>query len=181
MSYDYRVKKPLSRNSKSSHLPPCRQFANSAVQNSGTDTRQRRFQRGSVTLWGIGLTLIIAAFAGVVIDTWRVFAERQDLSGMADSAAIAAATAIDIAYLNETGEVRLDVAAAEERAAVYLVGQDGWSDEIDPAIEVAADLASITVVLEKDVDFTLLGPLLPGEDPMRITVTALASPNVVSP
>lgn len=182
---------PLPRNSKSSHrFPkgglPCGQLANSAVQNprsdgAQTDTRQRRFQRGSVTIWGIGLTLIIAAFAGVVIDTWRVFAERQDLSGMADSAAIAAATAIDIAYLNETGEVRLDVAAAEERAAVYLVGQDGWSDEIDPAIEVAADLASITVVLEKDVDFTLLGPLLPGEDPMRITVTALASPNVVSP
>jgi hypothetical protein len=150
------------------------------MQNSGAEKR-RRFQRGSVTIWGIGLTLIIAAFAGVVIDTWRVFAERQDLSGMADSAAIAAATAIDIAYLNETGEVRLDPAAAEERAAVYLVGQDGWSDEIVPDIEVATDFSSITVVLVKDVDFTLLGPLLPGEDPLRITVTALASPNVVSP
>jgi hypothetical protein len=156
------------------------QVASGAMQNSGAEKR-RRFQRGSVTIWGIGLTLIIAAFAGVVIDTWRVFAERQDLSGMADSAAIAAATAIDIAYLNETGEVRLDLAAAEERAAVYLVGQDGWSDEIVPDIEVATDFSSITVVLVKDVDFTLLGPLLPGEDPLRITVTALASPNVVSP
>lgn len=156
------------------------QVASGAMQNSGPEKR-RRFQRGSVTIWGIGLTLIIAAFAGVVIDTWRVFAERQDLSGMADSAAIAAATAIDIAYLNETGEVRLDLAAAEERAAVYLVGQDGWSDEIVPDIEVATDFSSITVVLVKDVDFTLLGPLLPGEDPLRITVTALASPNVVSP
>lgn len=127
------------------------------------------------------MTLIIAAFAGVVIDTWRVFAERQDLSGMADSAAIAAATAIDLGYLNETGEVRLDAAVAEERAAVYLASQDGWSEEIFPDIEVALDGATITVVLEKDVDFTLLGPLLPGEDPLRITVTALASPNVVSP
>ncbi|MCP4966574.1 MAG: hypothetical protein GY926_15270 [bacterium] len=143
--------------------------------------RKVRRQRGSVTIWGIGLTLLIAAFAGVVIDTWRVFAERQDLSGMADSAAIAAVTAIDIGHLNETGEVRLDEATAEERAAVYLTNQDGWSDEIVPNIAVAADLATITVVLEKDVDFTLLGPLLPGEDPLRITVTALASPNVVAP
>ena len=138
-------------------------------------------QAGSVTIWGIGLTLVIAAFAGVVIDTWRVFAERQDLAGMADSASIAGATAVDIPHLNETGEVLLDQDLAEDRAAEYLVNQDGWSDEIGSAIEVSADGATITVVLEKDVDFTLLGPLIPGEEPLRITVTSLAAPNVVGP
>ena len=46
---------------------------------------------------GLSEGLHFAACAGLVIDTWRVFAERQDLSGMADSAAIAGATAIDIA------------------------------------------------------------------------------------
>ena len=134
-----------------------------------------------MTVWGLGLTLILAAFAGLVIDTWRVFAERQDLSGMADSAAIAAATAIDIDHLNETGEVLLDVAAAELRAFDYLQEQDGWSDEIGYAIFGSPDGASISVALEKNVDFTLLGPLLPGEAPLKITVTSLASPNVVAP
>lgn len=138
-------------------------------------------QRGSVTIWGLGLTIVLAAFAGLVIDTWRVFAERQDLSGMADSAAIAAATAVNIPYLNETGEVVLDGDLAEDRAFEYLLNQDGWSDEISAQAIPSSDGASITVILEKDVDFTLLGPFLPGEEPLHITVTSLASPNVVAP
>ena len=141
----------------------------------------RSSQSGSVTIWGLGLTLLIAAFAGLVIDTWRVFAERQDLSGMADSAAIAGATAIDIDHLNETGEIILDAAAAELRALEYLEQQDGWSDEIGYTIVGSADGAGIAVALEKDVDFTLLGPLLPGEAPLHIAVTSLASPNVIEP
>jgi len=138
-------------------------------------------QRGSITIWGLGLTLVIAAFAGLVIDTWRVFAERQDLSGMADAAVIAGATAVDIAHLNETGEVILARDEAELRALEYLEQQDGWSAEIAPTVVAAGDGSAVTVVLEKDVDFTLLGPLLPGEDPFRITVTSRASPNTVAP
>lgn len=127
------------------------------------------------------MTLVIAAFAGLVIDTWRVFAERQDLSGMADAAAIAGATAIDIAYLNETGEVILDGDVAEERALEHLEQQDGWSAEIDAEVIPEADGSAVTVILQKDVDFMLLGALLPGEDPLHIYVTSLASPNVVGP
>ena len=100
---------------------------------------------------------------------------------MADSAAIAAATAIDIAYLNETGEVILDGDVAADRAYEYLVDQEGWSDAITAQADPAPDGSFITVILEKDVDFTLLGPFLPGEDPFHITVTSLASPNVVGP
>jgi uncharacterized membrane protein len=125
--------------------------------------------------------LVIAAFAGLVIDTWRVFAERQDLSGMADAAAIAGATVIDIAQLNETGEIVLAPAGAELRALDYLERQDGWSTEIVYTIVAAADGSAVTVILEREVDFTLLGPLLPGEDPLHITVTSQASPNTVDP
>ena len=100
---------------------------------------------------------------------------------MADSAAIAGATAVDIAHLSETGEVILDAAVAELRALDYLQQQDGWSGEIGYSIVGSPDGASITVALEKDVDFTLLGPLLPGEAPLHITVTSLASPNVIEP
>ena len=125
--------------------------------------------------------MVVAAFAGLVIDTWRVFAERQDLSGMADSAAIAGATAINIPHLNENGEVILHRADAEMRALDYLTRQDGWSADISYSIVTAADGSVIEIVLEKDVDFTLLGPLLPGEDPLRVTVTSRASPNVVGP
>lgn len=138
-------------------------------------------QMGSVTIWGIGLTLVIAAFAGLVIDTWRVFAERQDLAGMADAAAIAGATAIDLDYLNSTGEVLLDPELAEERALDLLQRQDGWGADI--VYETTPDPAGtgITVILQRDIDFTLLGPLLPGEDPLHVTVAAFAAPNVVVP
>ncbi len=156
----------------------CIELEGDCVGEAGTDGRS---QRGSITIWGIGLTLVIAAFAGLVIDTWRVFAERQDLSGMADSAAIAGATAVDIDYLNETGEIILARDDAEMRAVEYLEHQDGWSADITFTIVAAADGSGIIVVLEKDVDFTLLGPLLPGEKPLHIIVTAQASPNVVGP
>jgi len=100
---------------------------------------------------------------------------------MADSAAIAGATAIDVPHLNATGEVVLDLSAAELRALDYLERQDGWSGDITYTIAAAADGSEVTVVLEKDVDFTLLAPLLPGEDPLHVTVTSRASPNVVAP
>ena len=140
-----------------------------------------RVQSGSITIWGIGLTLVIALLAGLVIDTWRVFSIRQDLAGMADAAAIAGATAVDIEYLNRTGDVILAGAEAELRALEYLQHQDGWSSEISYTIAAATDGSEVTVVLQNDVDFTLLGPLLPGEDPLQITVTSRASPNVVGP
>jgi len=157
------------------HTPP-----NEPVPCSGTVSRLRS-QAGSVTIWGIGLTLVIAAFAGIVTDMWRVFAVRQDLSGMADAAAIAGATAIDIDHLDLTGEVILDGPEAEARALEYLQHQDGWSAEITYAINSAADGSQVTVALDEDVDFTLLGALLPGEEPLHIAVTSLASPNVVGP
>jgi len=110
-----------------------------------------------------------------------VFGERQELSGMADSAAIAGATAVDIPHLNETGDVILDPALAENRATEYLLNQADWTPEISVSISGSPDGGSITVILEKDVEFTLLGPLIPGEAPLHITVTSLASPNVVAP
>lgn len=100
---------------------------------------------------------------------------------MADAAAIAGATAVDIDHLNETGEIALAAAEAEVRALEYLEHQDGWSSEIIYTIVAAGDGSEVTVVLERDVDFTLLGPLLPGEDPLHITVTAQASPHAVAP
>ncbi len=100
---------------------------------------------------------------------------------MADSAAIAGATAVDIDRLKLTGEVALAGDDAEMRALEYLEHQDGWSTDVVFNIVAAADGSEVTVVLEKDVDFTLLGALLPGEDPLHITVTSQASPNIVGP
>ena len=141
-----------------------------------------RCERGSVTIWGVGLVLVLFGFAGLVIDTWRVFAERQDLAGMADAAVIAGATAVDVAEFRATGDVRLNAALAEARAREYLARQDTWDPvAITATVTAAPDGSAISVTLEKDVDFTLLGAFLPGEAPLRITISATANPNVVVP
>jgi uncharacterized membrane protein len=142
---------------------------------------QRR-ERGSVTMWGIGMALILFGFAGLVVDTWRVFAERQDLAGMADAAVIAGATAVDVAEFRASGTIRLDPATAETRARAYLARQDTWDPaEISATVVAAPDGSQISVTLEKDVDFTLLGFFLPGEAPLRITIPATANPNEIGP
>ena len=80
-------------------------------------------ERGAVTIWGIGLVLVLFGVAGLAIDTWRVFAERQALAGLADSASIAGATAVDIPEFRSTGTVQLDPGLAEGRARAYLDDQ----------------------------------------------------------
>ena len=79
-----------------------------------------------MTLWGIGLTLVLFAFAGVVVDGWRAFTVRQDLAGMADAAAAAGATALDEDAYRSAGVVVLEPGVAQARAAEYLSRQEGF-------------------------------------------------------
>ena len=65
-------------------------------------------ERGSVTIWGIGLVAVLFGFAGLAVDTWRVFTERQALAGLADSAAVAGANGIDEDAFRADGSVVLD-------------------------------------------------------------------------
>ncbi len=142
---------------------------------SRTPELRWRSERGSVTLWGIGLTLVLFGFAGVVVDAWRAFAVRQDLAGMADSAAAAGATALDEDAYRATGAVVLDPDVAQTRAAEYLGRQEGFEDSISVAI--AATPENVAVSLEQDVHFTILSGFLEGEAPLRVGVTGLAVPS----
>lgn len=144
--------------------------------------RRKSREHGSVTIWGLGMVLLLFGFAGLVVDTWRVFAVRQDLAGMADAAVIAGATAVDVAEFRASGEVRLDPSLAAARALAYLERQDGWDPiEIGWTIDAASDGSTVSVTLERDVGFTLLGAFLPGEAPLHITIPAVAAPNAVAP
>ncbi len=143
-------------------------------------SRRRIDDAGSVTLWGIGLALVLLGFGGVVVDGWRAFAERQDVAGMADAAAIAGATAIDEAKFRATGDAQLDPVLAEARAGEYLLRQDNFDPGV-VAATIRATSTGVEVVLEKDVNFTLLGLFLAGEEPLRIRVPGYATPNVVAP
>lgn len=130
--------------------------------------------RGSVTIWILGLCIGVLFLGGLSLDLWRAFTERRLLAGMADGATVAAATAIDETAFRDTGIVVLDPDAAADRARRYLVNHPDWGSDVDVAITSSS--ASVAVRLERDVGFTLLRVLLPSEDPLRVTVRSLATP-----
>src|SRR5690606_32307296 len=71
-----------------------------------------RDDRGSTTIWMLGLSVLLLLFGGLALDFWRGLAFQRELAAVADSAAIAAASGIDEVHFRETGEIRLDPARA---------------------------------------------------------------------
>ncbi len=130
-------------------------------------------ERGAVTIWGLGLIVVLFGFGGLAIDTWRVFAERQALAGVADSASNAGATAVDAMVFRDGGEVVLDRPEAEARARDY-VARNGAALGGDFTVAIGFVDGGIEVVLEREVGLTLLGVFLSDNAiPMRVRAFAL--------
>jgi len=135
--------------------------------------RSLRREEGSVTIWMLGVCVMILFLGGISLDLWRVFTERRALAARVDSAAVAGASGIDEAAFRDRDEVQLDPALAEAIAWESLNSQDP-----DPSLvtqSVAATPEEITVTATGQVHFTLLGVLLPDE-PFTVMVSATVSP-----
>lgn len=113
-----------------------------------------REDSGTIVIWILGLCVGLLFLGGFSLDVWRAFTERRVLAGMADGAVVAGATAIDESVWRSTGVIQLDGAMALDRADVYLTSHPSWDSEIAQTITVGP--AGIEVVLETDVEFTLL-------------------------
>lgn len=126
--------------------------------------------RGSITLWTLGLTVMVLFLGGVSLDLWRAFEVRQDLAAMADSAATVGAAQIDADAYRDTGSILLNEAAAEVAADAQLDAQQ------DSARITGRDISAtgpvLTVTLQGEVEFTLLRIFLGGG---RIAVQATGS------
>lgn len=131
-------------------------------------------ERGSVTIWILGLCIGLLFLGGLSVDLWRAFTERRVLAGMADGAAVAAASALDENSFRASGDILLDPPAASDRAMAYLVGHPEWSSDVSAAIDPLP--SSVTVELQRTVEFTLVRVLLPTEEPFTVTVRATATP-----
>lgn len=132
-----------------------------------------RDEGGSVTIWMLGLAVAVLFLGGVAIDLWRIAAERRELAGVVDGAAIAGASAIDERSFRVAGAVQLDVVAAGGAACTYLL------THADPPLGcdgVAATPTAIRVEAERAVDLTLLRVLAPGSGPVRLRVSAVVEP-----
>ena len=129
-------------------------------------------ERGTITLWLLGLCLMLFALGGISVDLWRSFSARRALASGADAAALAGASAIDEDRYRASGALSLVPATAEHRARASL---DRQLDQADRrGAEVRATDESVTVVVRGTVDFTLLG--LFGGGAFDVEVAATATP-----
>jgi Flp pilus assembly protein TadG len=134
--------------------------------------RERR-DSGTITLWMLGLCLMLFLIGGISLDLWRAFSERRSLAATADAAAVAGASALDEAAYRSTGAVRLVPADAQRRARASLADQLDRRALRDARIEATEDAVMVTV--GGSVDFSLLQIVAPGDE-FAITVHATARP-----
>jgi uncharacterized membrane protein len=115
--------------------------------------RSRETGQASVVI--VGALIICLAFTGLAVDGARVFTARRDLQNVADSAALAGASAIDEAHFRDSAgsDVRLDPGAA--RSAVDRVLQASGLP-IDTRVDVTVQPDRVTVHLSRPVDMTFL-------------------------
>jgi len=137
-----------------------------------------RDDRGSAPIWFLGLALSVLMVGALSAELWRVLGERQDLAALADSAAIAAASAIDLEVYRSMGELRLDPSEATDRALAVLTASSGGGRlSAAPVIQLDSAGLSVSVELARDVPFGLIRLLSLGDDHFEVTATALAYPS----
>lgn len=128
---------------------------------------------GWVTLWLLGLAVMLLALGGLSLDLWRVFSERRDLAGAVDAAAAAGASGIDAGRFRATGELALDPPVVEALVAENLAAQTDLRSLTHVAVE--ANSRAVTVTAVGAVDLTLTRTLIP-LGPLTIRVDATAEP-----
>ncbi|HEX4493680.1 MAG TPA: pilus assembly protein TadG-related protein [Acidimicrobiia bacterium] len=134
----------------------------------------RRDERGTTTLWVLGLCIIVLFLGGLSLDLWRVITVRRSLVAMADAGATAGADGLDQNALR-ADRIALDPALARAEADDALRAQSGWPAVDDADVAVAPN--QVTVTLQAHVSFTLLGIFVHG-DPITVRVSSSAQPRV---
>jgi hypothetical protein len=129
-------------------------------------------ERGTITLWVLGLCLCVLFLGGLSLDLWRGITLRRDLQAMADAAATAGADGLDEQSLRDGGAA-LDAARVRALAAGNLDAQSD-RDVVDGA-DVAIDADRVTVRLHGRVRTSLLGVFL-GSREWEVAATAAAEP-----
>lgn len=134
-----------------------------------------RSDRGSVTIWVLGLSVLILLFGGLALDYWRALALQRELAAVADSAAIAAASGLDEETYRTTGELTLDPTRARQLADAAV----GWQGLEVSGSDVDVAPASVTVTLTASVDLGLLGVFVDESAPLTVRASATAVPELV--
>lgn len=129
---------------------------------------------GQVSLWLLGLCVMLLFVGGMSLDLWRAMGERRVLAGIADTAALAGASGLDLDAYRGTGIVVLDPDLAVARALETVAAQDG-SLAVPPLVGITG-AGDVVVELHGDIELTLMRVLMPGAAALPMRVRSVASP-----
>jgi hypothetical protein len=121
----------------------------------------------------VGALLIGLAFVGLAVDGARLFTARRDLQNVADSAALAGASAVDETHFRTTGgrEVRLEPGVARAAIDRVLAASDL---PVSTEVDVTVDGDRVSVRIARPVEMTFLRVV--GTRDEQIGASATASP-----
>lgn len=136
-------------------------------------------ERGSTTLWVLALSLLMLMIGGIGLDLWRALADQRALAGMADAAAVAAASGVDVDHYRETGEIRLAEDLATDLAARLIAAQCSSSGAClgNGQATIRVDGTSAVVELRRPFRLSLLRLVTPPSglaDPLEVRAVARA-------
>lgn len=155
-------------------MTPEREWPHRRPQSTAPRTHRRGSdEAGWVTLWMLGLTVMLLALGGLSLDLWRAFSARRDLAGAVDAAAAAGVSGIDADRFRATGELVLDPDAVEVLVTENLAAQTDPRALTHVAVEATPQAVTVTAV--GAVDLTLTRTLIP-LGPLSIRVDATAQP-----
>ena len=135
-------------------------------------------QRGSITLWLLGLGMCLLVVGGMGLDMWSVVSIRARLVEVAEAIATRAASGISETHWRDTGQIRLDPARAK-KLGKDLASRHSQAGLLDgsPKITVDPEFRSVTVQVSGSAPLTLLA-LAVKSGRVEITAFATSQPHV---
>lgn len=123
------------------------------------------------------MAFMVAIIGGISIDLWRIIEDHREVTGLADGAAIAGATAVDIGAFeaDPTADPILDRNLAVQRVCEYMSAYADVASCPSPTLTIgfATDLTGIEVTFQREVALTLLRVVeVGGADPVVVYADA---------
>ncbi len=154
----------------------------------GTVTRLRRRlraarqerERGSATVFVLGLTVVLLALAGLVIDGGTAINARQTVADDVEQASRAGATAVAAGAGVNGGVAAIDQAEGQQRARNYLLSLGYESAAITFPPDMPQNGNEISVSASKVVPTKVLQVIGKENFPVRAATTSRAAVGVIT-
>ncbi|WP_456789703.1 pilus assembly protein TadG-related protein [Cellulomonas sp. P5_C5] len=109
-------------------------------------------ERGSASVFVVGMVVVLFALAGLVADGGRAINARVEIMDDAEQAARSGANQIDVNSLRGAGSATIDPVEAQQAATAFLTARGYQAGRIT----VTADAQTVDVVVQDTVPTSLL-------------------------